>query len=51
MQPSYDPLSRVASLDQFFVQQKFAPIANLYQISTVAPDGQSPGELLAFKLP
>ena len=47
MQPTYDPLARVATVDQFFVQQKFAPIANLYRISTVAPDGR-PGELLAF---
>jgi hypothetical protein len=47
MQPPHDPLARLATLDHFFVQQKFAPIANLYRISTVAPDG-NPGELLAF---
>jgi uncharacterized protein YxjI len=47
MQPSYDPLGRVASLDQFFVQQKFAPIANLYRISAVGAD-DGPGELVAF---
>jgi hypothetical protein len=47
MQPQPDPLGRVATLDRFFVQQKFAPIANIYRISTVAPDG-SPGEPLAF---
>jgi hypothetical protein len=46
--PSYDPLARVAYLDQFFVQQKFAPIANLYRIHALAPDGRKPGELLAF---
>jgi hypothetical protein len=48
MQPSLDPLARVAQLDQLFVQQKFAPIANLYRISTVGPDGRSEGEPLAF---
>ena len=47
MQPGYDPLARVATLDRFFVQQKFAPIANIYRISTVGPDG-NPGEPLAF---
>jgi len=47
MQPPYDPLGRVATLDHFFVQQKFAPIANVYRISAVAPDG-NPGELVAF---
>lgn len=51
MQPSYgpyDPLARVAQLDHLFVQQKFAPIANVYRISTLGPDGRSPGELVAF---
>lgn len=43
-----DPLARVAQLDHFFVQQKFAPIANVYRISALGPDGRSPGELLAF---
>ena len=50
-QPGYgggDPLARVAGLDRLFVQQKFAPIANRYRISTVAPDGRSAGELLAY---
>ena len=47
MQPAYDPLRRVAELDRFFVQQKFAPIANIYRVSTVGPDG-NPGEPLAF---
>jgi hypothetical protein len=47
MPPPYDPLGRVATLDHFFVQQKFAPIANVYRISAVAPDG-NPGELVAF---
>ena len=47
MQPPYDPLARVATLDRFFVQQQFAPIANIYRISTVAPDGTA-GEPLAF---
>ncbi len=47
MQPAYDPLARVAALDSFFVQQKFAPIANVYRISTVGPDG-GPGEPLAY---
>ncbi|HYT09389.1 MAG TPA: hypothetical protein VEL73_01875 [Mycobacteriales bacterium] len=46
--PPYDPLARVAQLDHLFVQQKFAPIANLYRIHALAPDGRSPGELLAF---
>ena len=56
MQPGYpvsgyggsDPLARVAGLDQLFVQQKFAAIANRYLISTVGPDGKSAGELLAY---
>lgn len=47
MQPGYDPLARVATLDRFFVQQKFAPIANVYRISTVGPDG-NPAEPLAY---
>ena len=47
MQPPHDPLAHLAALNRFFVQQKFAPIANVYRISAVAPDG-SPGELLAF---
>jgi hypothetical protein len=47
MQPAYDPLGRLAGLDRFFVQQKFAPIANIYRISTVGPDGNA-GEPLAF---
>jgi len=47
-QPPYDPLARVAHLDQLFVQQKFAPVANIYRISTVGPDGRSEGEPLAF---
>jgi hypothetical protein len=46
--PGYDPLARVAGLDHLFVQQKFAPIANIYQISTVGPDGRSAGEPLAY---
>jgi uncharacterized protein YxjI len=58
MQPGYpppppgyggaDPLARIAGLDQLFVQQKFAPIANRYLISTLGPDGRSAGELLAY---
>lgn len=50
MQPSepvQDRLDRIGTLDRFFVQQRFAPIANLYQISTVGPDGKSADELLA----
>src|SRR5918994_1979113 len=47
-QTPYDPLARVAQLDQLFVQQKFAPVANIYRISTVGPDGRSEGEPLAF---
>src|SRR6266536_749090 len=39
-------LDRIRYLDQFFVQQRFAPVANLYLISTVGPDGRSAGELL-----
>lgn len=39
---------RVSPPDQLFVQQKFAPIANRYYISTLGPDGKSPGQLLAF---
>ena len=40
-------LDRVQHLDQLFVQQRFAPVANLYRISTLGPDGRSAGELLA----
>lgn len=50
MQPQYgwDPLARIAGLDHLFVQQKFAPIANKYRISTVGPDGKSGAEPLAY---
>jgi hypothetical protein len=34
--------------DAFFVDQLIRPIANLYRISTLGPDGASPGEALAF---
>jgi hypothetical protein len=44
----YDPLARIAGLDYLFVQQRFAPIANRYVISTLGPDGRSPGEPLAY---
>src|ERR671913_615650 len=47
MQPGYDPLARVATLDRFFVQQQFAPIANIYRISAVGPDG-NPAEPVAY---
>jgi hypothetical protein len=47
-QGPYDPLARIAGLDQMFVQQKFAPIANRYTISTVGPDGRSAGEPIAY---
>lgn len=50
MQPQYgwDPLARIAGLDHLFVQQKFAPIANKYTVSTVGPDGRSGAEPLAY---
>jgi uncharacterized protein YxjI len=41
-----DVLTNVATTDQFFVQQQFAPLVNRYRISTVGPDGNSPGEFL-----
>ncbi len=41
-------LDQVATLDRLFVQQKFAPVANLYRISTVGPDGRSEGVPLVF---
>jgi hypothetical protein len=44
----WDPLARIAGVDQLFVQQKFAPIANRYLIYTIGPDGRSAGELLAY---
>ena len=53
-QPAYgqpgghDPLARIAGLDHLFVQQKFALLVNRYTISTLGPDGRSPGEPLAF---
>jgi hypothetical protein len=34
--------------DAFFVDQLIRPIANLYRISTLASDGASPGEPVAF---
>ena len=34
--------------DSFFVDQLIRPLANLYRISTLGPDGESPGEPLAF---
>jgi hypothetical protein len=34
--------------DAYFVDQLIRPIANLYRISTLGPDGASPGEPLAF---
>jgi uncharacterized protein YxjI len=33
----------IQTLDRIFVQQKFAPMVNLYRISTVGPDGKSAG--------
>jgi hypothetical protein len=45
---TYDPLARIAGLDQLFVQQTFAPIANKYRISTLGQNGRSAGELLAY---
>jgi hypothetical protein len=34
--------------DAYFVDQLIRPLANLYRISTLGPDGASPGEPLAF---
>jgi hypothetical protein len=34
--------------DAYFVDQLIRPIANLYRISTLGPDGASPGQPLAF---
>lgn len=34
--------------DAFFIDQLIRPLANLYRISTLGPDGSSPGEPLAF---
>jgi len=34
--------------DSYFVDQLIRPIANLYRISTLGPDGSSPGQPLAF---
>lgn len=34
--------------DAFFVDQLIRPIVNLYRISTLRPDGASPGEPIAF---
>ena len=34
--------------DAFFIDQLIRPVANLYRISTLGPDGASPGEPLAF---
>lgn len=42
-----DTLDRIAGLDKFYVQQKFAPMVNHYRIATVGADGTSEGEPLA----
>jgi hypothetical protein len=34
--------------DAYFIDQLIRPIANLYRISTLGPDGASPGQPLAF---
>jgi hypothetical protein len=34
--------------DAFFIDQLVRPIANLYRVSTLGPDGASPGEPVAF---
>ncbi len=34
--------------DGFFIDQLIRPVANLYRISTLAADGASPGNLVAF---
>jgi uncharacterized protein YxjI len=34
--------------DAYFIDQLIRPIVNLYRISTLGPDGSSPGEPLAF---
>jgi hypothetical protein len=34
--------------DRFFVRQRFAPVVNRYEISTLAEDGRSAGEPVAF---
>jgi hypothetical protein len=34
--------------DAYFVDQLIRPIVNLYRISTLGPDGESPGQPLAF---
>jgi hypothetical protein len=34
--------------DAYFIDQLIRPIANLYRISTLGPDGSSPGQPLAF---
>ena len=44
----YDPLAYISGLDHLFVQQKFAPIANKYQISTLGQDGKSADRPLAY---
>lgn len=46
--PSMETLSEIAATDQFFVQQRFAPLVNLYRISTVGADGRSEGRPLAY---
>jgi len=40
-------LDQITATDRFFVQQRFAPLVNLYRIST-SPDGRSEGEPLAY---
>jgi uncharacterized protein YxjI len=41
-------LDQVMGLDQFFVQQQFRPLVNVYRIATVEPDGRSEGQPLAY---
>jgi len=43
-----ETLSKIEATDQFFVQQRFAPLVNLYRISTVGPDGRSEDSPLAY---
>jgi hypothetical protein len=41
-------LEGLANVDQLFVKQRFAPLVNKYDISTVAADGKGPGQPICF---
>lgn len=45
---SMSTLDKLANVDQLFVKQRFAPLVNKYDISTLGKDGNSAGEPICF---